>query len=240
VTRRPFIADALALASSGLPMRDAVRLARTFGKIHAAVPSPHYPSELVTVAQAIAERRGLPGDVAEFGVFKGSSAAKLSLACRAVAKRLLLFDSFEGLPEPEPDDVEHQIERPRRFAKGEYAGSLAEVQDAVRSLGAPEVCEYFVGWFQDTTSDFSTELAVAFIDVDLTASTREAIAAAWPNVVPGGILFVHDATDAKLGALLESDEFWSSAGGVPRTAFVPRYERGFHERTTQTLAWFYR
>jgi O-methyltransferase len=221
-------------------MRDAARLARRFAKIQHAVPSPHYPSELVTVAQAIVERRDLPGDVAEFGVFKGSSAAKLSLACRAAGKRLLLFDSFEGLPEPEPDDVEHQIERPRRFARGEYAGSLDEFQAAIRSFGAPDVCDYFVGWFSDSTAGFSTELAVAFVDVDLTASTREAIAAAWPNVVPGGILFVHDATDAKLGSLLDSEEFWSSVGGAPRTAFVPRYERGFHERTTQTLAWFYR
>jgi hypothetical protein len=215
-------------------------MAHRFARIQRSVPSPHYPSELVAVARAIAERGGLPGDVAEFGVFRGSSAAKLSLVCRATRKRLLLFDSFEGLPEPEPDDVAHQIERPRRFAKGEYAGTLDEVQASVRSFGAPDVCDYFPGWFHDTTANFRTKLAVAFVDVDLTASTREAIAAAWPNVVHGGILFVHDATDAKLGSLLESEEFWVSAGGVPRTAFIPRYEQGFHERKTHTLAWFYR
>src|SRR5258708_2453695 len=102
------------------------RIRRQQRWIHTQVPAAHFESELDAVTDAILGRRDTPGDIAEFGCFKGASTAKLSLAAAAVGKRLLVFDSFEGLPEPEPWDAEHHIERPRTFRAGEYAGTLDE------------------------------------------------------------------------------------------------------------------
>jgi hypothetical protein len=93
-------AETKVLAAAGLPRRSALALAARHRLTHRFVPSPHYVSELTLVAAAVIERRGQPGHVVELGAYKGSSTAKLSLACRLAGKRLWVFDSFEGLPEP--------------------------------------------------------------------------------------------------------------------------------------------
>src|SRR6266540_3018626 len=121
-------AEAKVLAAAGLPHRSALALAARYRLTHRFVPSPHYVSELTLVAAAVIERRDQPGHVIELGAYKGSSAAKLSSACRLAGKRLWVFDSFEGLPEPAMDDAEHQIEGRRCFTRGDYAGSLEEVR----------------------------------------------------------------------------------------------------------------
>ncbi len=187
------------------------------------------------VALAVLERRSLPGEIAELGCFKGGSTARLSLVCADVGKRLLVFDSFEGLPEPGTGDAEHKIQRPRTFKQGEYAGTLEEVRENVRRNGELGVCEFVPGWLAETLAGALTvPVSVAFVDVDLVASTRDAIEGVWPWVVPGGIVFVHDATDPKLAALLSDQDWWKSLGATPRDFALPA------TGDPNTLAWFIR
>jgi hypothetical protein len=182
------------------------------------------------ITDAILARESFNGAVAEFGCFKGGSTAKLSLAASRVGKRLLVFDSFEGLPDPEPWDAEHQIERPRVFRRGEYAGTLDEVRRNVERFGRPDVCEFYPGWFVDTLRELSTPLSVVFVDVDLAASLAEVLTAVWPLVVSGGIVFVHDATDEKLQNVLRSYEPGATE------IFYPRRDE-LRSLSTKTLAW---
>src|SRR3978361_71033 len=79
--RRDLIGEASELTCAALGLRRAFLVAVRFRVIQRMVPCPHYGSELRLVARAVLERRDLPGDVVELGVFKGGSAAKLSLAC---------------------------------------------------------------------------------------------------------------------------------------------------------------
>ena len=211
------------------------RLAWRIAAVQRHVPCPHTLSELLTVAQAVLERRSQAGEVAELGCFKGGSTARLSLVCADVGKRLLVFDSFEGLPEPEPGDAEHEIQRPRTFKRGEYAGTLEEVRENVRAHGELGVCEFVPGWLADSLAEeLTAPISVAFVDVDLVASTRDAIEGVWPRVVPGGIVFVHDATDPKLAALLRDQDWWRSLGATPRDFALPAAS------DPNTLAWFLR
>lgn len=198
--------------------------------IHRRVACAHYESELEAVTNAILERTDLDGDVAEFGCFKGGSTAKVSLACALVGKKLLVFDSFQGLPQPEPWDVEHRIERPRQFAEGEYAGTLGEVRANVSRYGRLDVCEFSAGWFEDTLPALTTPIAVAFVDVDLALSTRQVLERVWPLVVSGGIVFVHDATDAKLQDVVRETLSDATECFVPAPDELPALE-------TKTLAW---
>ena len=202
IRRKARAAVEIAVASREL-VRDAgwraPQLAWGARRAHGGIPSPHYPGELTRVMAAVLRTRGLPGAVAEFGCYLGGSTAKLSLAARVAGKRLLVFDSFEGLPEPAEWDAEHQIERPRRFRRGEYAGALETVQANVARFGDPSVCEYVPGWFSETLPGLlDRPLAVAFVDVDLGESTAAALEAVEPRLVAGGACFVHDATDPKL------------------------------------------
>src|SRR5579864_7177745 len=49
----------------------------------------------------------VPGVVVECGTYKGGSAVNLSLACGLVDRRLLIYDSFAGLPRPSENDRTH-------------------------------------------------------------------------------------------------------------------------------------
>lgn len=214
------------------PTRTRSAILRRQRAIHRRVPCPHFPEEIEAVTNGILERAEIAGAVAEFGCFKGGSTAKLSLACAHAGKRLLVFDSFEGLPEPADWDVEHRIERPRRFRRGEYAGSLDEVRRNVARYGRIDVCEFVPGWFSDTLAarPEGEMFAVAFVDVDLAESTRTVLEHVWPRLVPGGAVFVHHATDAKLQDVIEEVLDGAHELFAPRLEDLPQLE-------TKTLAW---
>jgi hypothetical protein len=172
------------------------------------VPCPHAIGELAEVTRAISARRGVTGAVVECGCFKGGSTARLSLICKELGRRLVVFDSFEGLPEPEDWDADHQIARKRRFSRGEYRGGVDEVIANVAAYGSSSVCEFVPGWFSTTMKNRTPDqVAVAFVDADLVASTRDALESLWPRLSSGGIVYVHDAADAKLAAFLAD---WAS------------------------------
>jgi O-methyltransferase len=83
----------------------------------------------------------------EAGCFKGGSTAKLSLGAQLSGRKLLVFDAFEGLPDPVTEQEK------LGFSKGAYEGSLEEVQKNVHAYGAIEVCEFFPGWFRADTAE---------------------------------------------------------------------------------------
>lgn len=209
----PF-AQALWAFRRTVPPRDLVQFSWRFAAVERLVPSPHNIQELAAIASAVLARPSLQGDVVECGCFKGGSTARLSLACARARRKLVVYDSFEGLPTPEPWDARHEIRRPRVFAAGEYAATLDEVRANVAAAGAPEVCTYVPGWFEETMAHVPDDVAVAFVDADLTESIRVAVAALWPRLVAGGVLFIHDATDPQLRRLLAGRDLWQGAEPV--------------------------
>jgi hypothetical protein len=217
-TLAPFAVSVAALRGV-VPVRGLPSLAWRFGRVQRFVPCPHSIGELATVARAVAERAGLEGAVIECGSFKGGSTARLSLVCDRVGRELVVFDSFEGLPEPEPWDAEHAIGRHRVFERGEYAGSLDEVRTNVAAHGAVGVCRFVPGWFAETMpSSVPERVVVALVDADLVTSTRDALQALWPRLVPGGIVFVHDTADPKLTAYLAD---WSEEAQPAGSSGLP-------------------
>lgn len=203
----PFI-RALRILRGTVPLRELPTLAWRIARVQRFVPCPHSLDEIGELARALAVRRSLAGAVVECGCFKGGSTARLSLLCESFDRRLVVFDSFDGLPEPEPWDAEHQIGRPRAFTRGEYSGSLDEVRANVAKYGRLDRCELVAGWFRDTMPSATPRtIAVAFIDADLVTSTKDALEQIWPRLEPGGIAFVHDTADAKLDAFLAE---WSA------------------------------
>lgn len=229
VARALWVGEPFVAAFGGLahvvPAHRLPRLAWRFAKVGRFVPCPHSINELTEISRALAARRGLSGTVVECGCFKGGSTARVSLVCKELGRRLVVFDSFEGLPEPEPWDAIHQIARPRQFRRGEYRGALDEVRANVAQFGALDVCEFVPGWFSETMADATPgEVVVAFVDADLVASTRDALEQVWPRLVEGGVVFVHDATDGKLAAFLD---FWARRIRPARASGVPT-----------SLAWF--
>jgi len=146
---------------------------------------------------------GLPGDVIECGAWNGGSSANLSLICRIVGRRLKVYDSFEGLPEGDPEDREA-----KHYKKGDFYGPLDEVRSNIQRYGAIECCEFIKGWFKDTLPALDAPVALAFLDVDLEASLDTCVRHIWPRLVEGGFIFIDEFHVLDYCALFYSEEYW--------------------------------
>src|SRR5262245_6359259 len=82
----------------------------------------HTPAEITAVVRAIlAVPSTTPGVIVEAGCFKGGSTAKLSIAATMAGRKLLVFDSCEGLPPVLPEECAY-------LATGAFASPLEEVR----------------------------------------------------------------------------------------------------------------
>ncbi len=138
-------------------------------------------TRLRVLAETLASVAHLPGAMAEIGVYRGGSAVLLHRV--AQTRRLYLFDTFAGHPDPtEADDV--QAHPAGRFADTSPARVLAML------VGAPVTVH--VGRFPASVEVSLPPLAFVHLDVDLYESVRDGLATCWPALLPGGVLVVDD------------------------------------------------
>lgn len=137
------------------------------------------------LASFMAQARQLPGDFAEFGVFRGGTAL---LAARLLDEAnddrpLHLFDSFAGMPNTSADEP---------YNAGDFNQTSApKVQGLLSSARANT--KFHVGFIPDTFTDAGIDqLAFAHIDVDLYQSVLDCVEYVYPRLVPGGILIFDD------------------------------------------------
>lgn len=152
--------------------------------------------------------RGLPGDFAECGVFKGGSAWLLSDVLEGTAKKLRLFDSFQGLSEPDPDCDPY-------FKQGEYAAPLESVAARLARFG--EIIEFHVGWIPDSFIGLEgMSYALAHIDLDLYRPTLDACAYFYPKMTAGGVMvFDEYGFPAAHGEKVAADRFFADKAEKP-------------------------
>src|ERR1039457_2830071 len=71
-----------------------------FYRISLNVHCEHSEAQFLLIASAILNLpAALAGCIVEAGCFKGGSTAKLSALARILGRKLVTFDSFEGIPE---------------------------------------------------------------------------------------------------------------------------------------------
>jgi O-methyltransferase len=176
--------------------RQRKTITKAIREVHKWVDCQHLQEEMLQViTQILNFSKDIPGVVVEAGTFKGGSAAKLSHACAYRDRRLVVFDSFQGIPDNnEPHDLTIfgdiiGNEGSPGFAKGAYDGPLDIVKNNIQKYGKIEVCEFVEGWFADTMPNFERPVIVAYIDVDLASSTRTCMRYLFPRLVPGDVIF---------------------------------------------------
>ncbi len=155
--------------------------------------------------------RDIPGDAAEFGVYRGEFAALINAALPD--RPIHLFDTFEGFA---GQDV--AVERAGRFSHAE-AGDFADTAlTMVESrLPHPELARFHVGWFPDSfASCEACRFSLVSIDADLYAPTAAALPLFWDRLSPGGALLVHDVNGTQYaGAGKAVREFCGARGILP-------------------------
>jgi len=162
-----------------------------------------YRAHLAAALKILETPPDVQGDIAEFGTWKGGCAANLSLVCRIVGRKLKVYDSFEGLPAPEPS--EHMAQA---TAKGMFRGTLEEVKANIRQYGAIECCEFVEGWFKDTLPKLDSPILLAYLDVDFESSLHTCVKHIWPKLVDRGYIFTDDYLFPDLCALFYSEKWW--------------------------------
>jgi O-methyltransferase len=152
--------------------------------------------------------RNIRGDLIELGVARGGCAALMaSIAfnkeiCGEIDRKLWLFDSYEGLPDPtdmdfNPDLGDGTGDHARPLPKGSCLGQLNEVQDLMfkKNDFPKEKIEFIKGWFDKTvpvTKKDIQEIAVLRIDGDWYESTKCCLENLYENVTAGGYVIIDD------------------------------------------------
>src|SRR5437016_411654 len=133
-----------------------------------------------------------PGVVVECGTYQGGSAANLSLACELTERKFFVFDSFEGLPEPEESDREHTVliaNEIHTYKRGDWCGTLDLVKANVGKYGSLRVCEFKKGYFEDTLPAFTERVAFVFCDADLRHTVRTCLSYSY-TLMTDGVMFL--------------------------------------------------
>ena len=153
------------------------------------------------------DRARILGCLVECGTWRGGSVGMMALAHLAGGRPLRdlhLFDSFEGLPEP---DQEKDGDAAIDYAAGRASGKLASIGQCVAPLednrrllgeiiGYPvSLTHYHVGWFQDTVPRDAPEIgpiALLRLDGDWYESTKICLEELALKVSSGGMVVIDD------------------------------------------------
>ena len=167
--------------------------------------------------------RSVAGDVIECGCYLGGSSVNLSLVCAIVGRRLIICDSFEGLPEPSEYDRSHlavHVGHTDQYRKGMFAAPLDVVKQNLARYGDLSACEFRVGFFDQTMGQLSGNVVMAFLDVDLIDSLKPCLAGIWPILRDGCRIYVHEARNLPLVSVFFDSPWWRENLGEEAPGFV--------------------
>jgi hypothetical protein len=158
-------------------------------------------------------RNGVPGDIVEFGVFRGGTAAVLGQMIKDDPSRHLhLFDRWGDLPEPTEQDG-HRKQQYSRSAIPEkiedQKGTLDSTKQVVEKvIGFPgDRVHYYQGWYEDTLPKYpGSPIAFASVDCDYYESVKAVLAVCDRYASPGAS-FVSDDYGTWPGAKQAIDEW---------------------------------
>ena len=159
------------------------------------ITSNYDPVRATVLAVAMERLRdtGVPGSIAEVGVWRGDTS--LILRAGAPERKLFLFDSFEGFSEDRETDT--------RFRD-------TSVEFVMNKLGNSPMVTPVKGFVPGTFGPYAGEtFALVVLDLDKYEATRDSLAFFHPRLAPGGYIFFHDynSPESNWGVKRAVDEF---------------------------------
>ena len=187
-------------------------IVKKFRNIHKNIPCFHSPFQFELMAKFILPM-DIEGPFVECGCAQGGSTAKLSILAKEKDSKLLVFDTFEGLPEAsnEKESILRgsiSIGDIPLVAKN-YTGSIDAVKSNIQKYGCIEVCEFYKGLFEDTLVNFNETPAVVYIDVDYVSSARDCLKYLWPRLKTNGYFFTHEAGFSEYAKGILDPKWWN-------------------------------
>lgn len=167
------------------------------------------------------EKNKIEGAFVECGVYKGGCIAVMAYVAKQArsGRKVWLFDSFEGLPEPSEDDgiKAKKYASNRNFGKlspiSECVGRVQDVKKILFSKLKIDKKNTIIkkGWFQNTLPEINErigKISILRLDGDWYDSTKCCLKNLFKNVVPGGYIILDDY-GAWEGCKKATDEFLS-------------------------------
>ena len=154
------------------------------------------------------KKRGIPGSLAELGVYKGDTARTINALFPD--RPLYLFDTFEGF---DARDVEK--EKAQGFSqaeKGEFSDTSPEA--VLSRLPFPERAIVRQGYFPETAAGLEAErFALVSLDADLFAPILAGLEFFYPRLNPGGAILLHDFDSRRFPGAGKAVEAYEKAHG---------------------------
>ncbi len=132
-------------------------------------------------------RKGISGNVAEAGVYKGDFAKWLNLLFPD--RKLYLFDSFEGFREEQVAEQKDNADQTEEWIHTLKDTSVDLVLDKMVRRDNVVIKKGFV---PDTFEGLEDHFAFVNLDMDIYQPTYDALTFFWPRLCGGGYIFVHD------------------------------------------------
>lgn len=167
-------------------------------------------SETEKIIEIAEKCLAVEGDFVELGCFKGDTSLLLAelLVEKSVdklAKKLWIYDSFEGLPEKSVADESVIGED---FRGGELFVTKREVKERFLRAGLP-VPVIKKAWFDELMDeDLPERIAFAFLDGDFYASIKISLKLIENKLSRGGVIVVHDYENLALPGVMKAVDEW--------------------------------
>lgn len=152
------------------------------------------------------------GDVVELGCYRGDTSVLFERALEkynretGAAKRLWIYDSFEGLPAKTKEDASVAGDQ---FQAGELLVTKREVIEKFKRSGlfVPRIKK---GFFEnlDPVADIPEKICFGFLDGDLYGSIKTSLKLTDKNVSKGSILVIHDYNNPELPGVTKAVSEW--------------------------------
>lgn len=151
---------------------------------------------LLKIEEFMLETHALAGIIAEVGVYRGGTARWI---CSRTVDKVLLFDTFEGMPEVSDKDLHH---------KGDFKDtSMEHVTGLLKNFSNYSI---YKGIFPKANAEYANlyRYRLVHLDVDIYPSVKDCLMFFLARMVPGGIIILDDYNEPNCpGAKLAADEF---------------------------------
>lgn len=188
------------------------------------------PEAIVTLVRAVDRviKRGIPGALAECGVYMGGNIEVMIRALQRHGVRdrdIYLYDTFAGMPKPEDRDDEslggiakasweaHRTEQDGDKGSNWMKAGVELVRRRIDPLGYPDKHLHFVkGMVEETIpATVPEKIAILRLDTDFYSSTKHELQHLYPRLSPGGVLIIDDY-GAFPGSRTATDEYSAEHG----------------------------
>ena len=163
------------------------------------------------------------GFIVECGCYLGSSSVALSIFAKITNRKLIIYDSFKGLPK-DSDNIDKRnyphLKVTGNYKEGMYSGSKEIVSSNLRNFGEYDNCILREGYFDVSLKNHSENIDFLFLDVDLLNSTYDCIKYLWKYVNENSYIFTDDACDIDVVSMWFDNVWWEKNLGCKAPGYV--------------------